>query len=112
MWLESPEQVFVTRICIDQCLFKGSRLVSGVMVIFNKPSQTRDASARATRERLPAQSLEMASTFFHRPVFCDESKCDQTSSAKEHALLAPVMILDLQKVARTDLVPTIRSKKH
>ena len=82
------------------------------MVILNKPSKTWNASARVPRESLLAHVLEMASTLFHRPVFCGESKCDQTSCAEKHVLLDPILVICRHRVGRTNLVPTIKSKKH
>ena len=82
------------------------------MVIFNEPSKTRNASARVPRKSLLAHILEMASTLFHRPVFCCESKCDQTSCAEKHALLAPIVVISWKRVRKPNLVPTIKSKKY
>ena len=82
------------------------------MVIFNEPSNTRNASARVPCESLLAHVFEMASTLFHRPVFCSESKCNQASCAEKHALLDPILVICRHRVGSTNLVPTIKSKKH
>ena len=64
-----------------------------MMVVFNKESNTRDVAACASRESLLAQILEMASTLFYRPILRDQSKCDQTSCAEKHVLLAHLVNL-------------------